>query len=382
MAWSRAWSLLVALGSACGRLHFGQLGEQDDASINGDTITDSDGVTSGDVMGDAAFSNANRAFVTSIGFPLATIGSVANANTLCAQRAAAGGLAGTYVAFLSSTTVDARDQLGSARGWVRVDGKPIADTLDDLLNGRLIHPIVVDEFGQQIGNGAAVNLVTTGTGMDGRYDPVGSCTDFTSTAGIIRSGEFYRTSQAAFTSPIVVQCDGNSRLYCFGVDRSTPVALAPQTGRLVFVSSASFPIGTGIGAADTECQNEANAAARSGTFRAFLATSTTTAASRFSASGATWVRVDGLPIAPTAARVLAGSIEIPVRLQLDGTPYADLVYFGASTTTSAPTIGHCTDWTSTADSYTYGLADHAYVGAYNAGARTCSIPARTYCLEQ
>jgi hypothetical protein len=378
MVWRHAWPVLIALACACGRIHFGPLRERADGALSGDP----DGVVSGDSMGDAAFSNANRAFVTSIGYPLSTIGSIANANMLCAERAAAGGHAGTFVAFLSSTTIDARDQLAGARGWVRVDGKPVADTVDDLLNGRLIHPIVADELGQQVGNGAGVNLVITGTGTDGRYDPVGSCSDFTSTTGVIRSGEFYRTSQAAFTSSIVVQCDGVSRLYCFGVDRSTPIALAPQTGRLAFVASASFPMGTGIGAADVLCQSDADGAGRPGMFRAFMANSSTTAASRFSASGATWVRVDGLPVAPTAAQVLAGGFEIPVRLQVDGTPYADLIYFGASTTTSTSATGHCLDWTSTVDTYTYGLADHAYIGAYNVGARTCSIPARTYCLEQ
>jgi hypothetical protein len=50
------------------------------------------------------------------------------------------------------------------------------------------------------------------------------------------------------------------------------------------------------------CQSEANAAGFTGTFRALLATDGASAASRFDATRAPWVRPDGVPITPTAAQ--------------------------------------------------------------------------------
>jgi len=87
---------------------------------------------------EAAFDQAiedlavNFVFATSTSYP-ADFGGLAGADAICNQHAGDAGLPGTYVAWLSTTTVDARDRLAGARGFVRPDGLPFADTVDDAL---------------------------------------------------------------------------------------------------------------------------------------------------------------------------------------------------------------------------------------------------------
>src|SRR5690606_988458 len=61
----------------------------------------------------------NIVFVTSTQHVAQDLGGLEGADRICADRAAAAGLPGTYVAWLSTRTVDARDRLAGARGWVR-----------------------------------------------------------------------------------------------------------------------------------------------------------------------------------------------------------------------------------------------------------------------
>ena len=74
----------------------------------------------------------NLVFVTSTTYR-GDLGGLQAADARCRERARAANLRGTFVALLSSSTVDARTRLGTARGWVRTDGRPFADTQDDLL---------------------------------------------------------------------------------------------------------------------------------------------------------------------------------------------------------------------------------------------------------
>jgi hypothetical protein len=68
---------------------------------------------------------ANFAFVTSTKQLPTTFGSdLAGADAICNTRATQAGLLGTYVAWLSSTTMPAVNRLGGARGWIRTDGLP------------------------------------------------------------------------------------------------------------------------------------------------------------------------------------------------------------------------------------------------------------------
>ena len=98
------------------------------ANANADAASD-------DGNGDGGPS-VNIAFVTSTSVQISTLGGHLGADALCAQRAEAGGLpSNTYVAWLSTSTVDAKTRLAGARGWVRPDGLPFADTLESPRGG-------------------------------------------------------------------------------------------------------------------------------------------------------------------------------------------------------------------------------------------------------
>lgn len=122
----------------------------DDAGIidASDAAIDADDADSGCVPGvPCGPTNINRAFVTSTTHVLGALGGLAGADAICNQRAAAAGLDGTYVAWLSSSTASAASRLANASGWVRTDGKPFAKSRGDLLAGRLLYPLELDETG-------------------------------------------------------------------------------------------------------------------------------------------------------------------------------------------------------------------------------------------
>ena len=59
------------------------------------------------------------------------LGGLAGADAICAARANAAGLPGTFKAFLGSLNANAWARLAGARGFARVDGKPFGDTVAD-----------------------------------------------------------------------------------------------------------------------------------------------------------------------------------------------------------------------------------------------------------
>src|SRR5690348_11017356 len=73
---------------------------------------------------DAAPGGPNRAFVTRSVLP-GNFGGIDVADGLCNTEASDAGLGGTFVAWLSTSAVDARDRLDGSRGWVRTDGLPV-----------------------------------------------------------------------------------------------------------------------------------------------------------------------------------------------------------------------------------------------------------------
>lgn len=246
----------------------------------------------------------NVVFVTSTTHTGA-LGGLAGADAICQARAAGVNLAGTYRAWLSTGTVNAIDRLGSASGWVRPDGRPFANSRADLAAGRIFYPAVLNERGSpSIGN------VWTATTATGALSGTAHCLNWTSgtettgtqTYGSNEYGTFAWTSNGGAT------CTNQHHLYCFGVDHQATVAPPVATAvRRAFVTSGSWLPNTGIASADALCASEAGAASLPGTYRALLASSTASAASRFSTTGNPWARVDHVVLAPTATQLLAST---------------------------------------------------------------------------
>jgi hypothetical protein len=166
-------------------------------------------------------------------------------------------------------------------------------------------------------------------------------------------------------------------LTCVQVNYAKPLdAPAPSSGKLVFVSKATFTPGTGLASADTLCDNEKAGA------KALLATSTRSASSLLSGS---YVRADGVPIdlgnMMTASRSgiwvhADGSYVQPVETS------AVLVWNGSQNFNSMPVqMAHtCGNWAST-----NGIGDVGFTvagtPAWGIVKQSCATALPLYCYE-
>jgi hypothetical protein len=344
--------------------------------------SDCDFVADADVTIAATFTpRPNYAFLSST-TTTGAIGSVAAADTICADAATDAGFEGVFVAYLSSTTSNAAERLAGSRGWIRVDGAPVADLPNDFRTGPLIYPIRLDEDGVDLG---AVEVYTATRGGDFYGE---SCLDWTTIDPTV-SGH---SASAAWTSILATEsfaadCDEAKHLLCVETGRSVPVVAVPHTsGRVGFVTRAGWTPGGGIASADAACAAEATSIGRTGTFVAMLATSTTTAAGRMTVPGAPWMRLDGVRYSDDVANTFSGThVDVPFELDSDGQRVDDIVWIGAQGTSivaSSPS-DNCSDWTSTdaAVDGIYGYTATTYLG--NQGKQlACDNAARLFCVEQ
>jgi hypothetical protein len=136
---------------------------------------------------------------------------LAAADAVCAARAAAAGLSGTFTAWLSDSATSAESRFTGDGPWVRLDGVPVASSRLELIGGRLRATVGVDEFGQYVGHVGAY----TGASASGSSSQP-NCSDWTDgafaaegVAGTVASAGQAWTSFTPFT------CAGYARLYCF-----------------------------------------------------------------------------------------------------------------------------------------------------------------------
>lgn len=335
-----------------------------------------------DVTVTATFGSANLIFTTSATHA-ASMGGLAGADALC-QSAAPD--SNTYKAWLAGGTTSAASRLGSARGWVRPDGKPVADTVQDILAGRGWYAPNLSESGTQL-----TGLTWTWAGTDSGENVVHDCANWTRNTG--------NASLGAADGPVVAWrgnsnsgCDLQLRLVCMGTGRTARVHATRDavSGRLAFVTAGAFtPTAGGISAADALCRSEAMAAGRTGSFKALLASATASAASRMTLTGATWVTPAGLPIFGSASQLNGTTpFAVPIAQGADGTfhsgpPYD--VWTGAPTpnVTSTNTCGSFANPADSSGAYAppMGQVGPGYFGA-NSGVSACNDVGRVICLEQ
>jgi hypothetical protein len=324
----------------------------------------------------------NFVFVTNATTPSA-MGGLAGADAFCQNAANTAGLAGTYRAFLSSTTVNfaSSARIGNASGWIRRDGKPFALTQADLFNGVHRYPARFDENGNDMGN---VNF-WTGSSLNGTVNG-GTCGDWTvNGSGSVGIGNSSGLNQV-WVGISGGGCTGSRNLTCFGVDRNAPIPTpAPATGRRAFVTNNTFNPSMGLAAADAVCAMEASQAGYSGTFRALTASTTGSAASRFGTSGQ-FVRPDGVVLG-TASQVLTGALwDTANNVTPSLTHLGNYGSFsGAATPTTIGTAATtCTNWTTQATgTFTGGRVGDSLVSqSFGAFAGVgCASSYQIYCLE-
>jgi hypothetical protein len=209
------------------------------------------GVTppSGDAGGDASMSF----FVTSVGGPNGgNFGGLDGADAFCDQLATAASPAlgaKTWRAYLSTSTVDARDRIGTGP-WRNFNGVIVANDVtqlhDQAAGGTLEQTfalgnadIALDETGAQVpfaGQGTVLHDILTGSNLDGTAN-ANTCSDWTATTGQAQNGHSNRggggqnptswnSAHATGCAPAtgnnqqgtVSQGGGRGSIYCFAID--------------------------------------------------------------------------------------------------------------------------------------------------------------------
>jgi hypothetical protein len=342
----------------------------------------------------------NVVFVTSTTYT-SNLGGLAGADAKCNQRAAAAKLSGKYVAWLSTETVDAISRLGNASGWVRPDGKPVVNTIADIVAGKLLYPPRVDEYGNDVGGEQVAMTATSWNGTkftNSVNTGYTNCGDFTSDVTpdppingftpLMEDGDPSGAS-SLFSFSGTIACGQQARLYCFATDRQAQVVPTPVQGRYAFVTKSPWSPGGGIASADSQCQADARAANLPGTYSALLAQTGPgkSASSRFNfaAGSLPWVRPDGIPLAQTAAGVMTGSGTTGL---WDTSPYlvadgqalgtSGLLWSGAvSPMTEGSDASTCNSWTTasagaTATAGVIGETEPARLFAEDVASAKCS----------
>jgi hypothetical protein len=325
--------------------------------------------------------SANVVFATSVKLS-ANLGGFAPYDAKCNQLASAAGLndpdGSAYVAWLSDDTTSARTRLGSAaRGFVRVDGLPVADDQTSLFgSNRVFNAIRLDEWGNDRGE----TIVMTGTWETGEASGNWNCAGWTSTSGEVRigstaGGPWYWTdwgSGACFVQFPVV---------CFMTRRSVPVAISPSAGKRIFLDGTTWVPGGGTSAADARC--ESGKPPGTGAVRALLATTTTPASAVLNLDAA-YVRPDG-QIVGTGRDLVAGTLVSGAWQYGSGTYFPRAAWTGA---TSLDVVGTpdstCHDWTSSQGAPMEGASGMAGPSFWKSSISSNCSDWNTmfYCVEQ
>jgi hypothetical protein len=177
---------------------------------------------------------------------------------------------------------------------------------------------------------------------------------------------------------------------------------ASSREKTIFISSQSFEGNLGgLAGADAKCSALASAAALSGTYAAWLSTSSVNAGSRFGAPGATYALVDGTPVAGSLADLTDGTILVGISLDENGVPTNSRAWTGTAPAGTACFQGSggncnlaspgndglvrtaCEDWTVAVPGSEAVTGYLATNGAWTLeGDRACPDFHRLYCVEQ
>lgn len=349
--------------AACGRSHFDPLVPPDAA--NNIVIVD----------------EANLVFVSSRTITPGQA-SLATADALCTDDAHAAGLPGNYVAWLSSSSVNAASRLAGARGWRRPDGVAVADTIADIVSERMFAPPNRDVLGNHVSE-----LVATATLIDGTAGITCETGTGNLTAGLTDA------TTARFTDyrDVAVACDAPSRVYCFGVSTSVAVSKPPPTaGKRIFVAEDFPGDGNLTVMEDPHCAAAAASAGLTGSFRAYLTDADVPAATKFPATVGPIVRIDGLVVATSIDALNAGELVTSANMTADGRVIAGPVWAGSpSPTTFTTSPDACQSW-STLNAFIFGYVGHlgsTSRGFFGTDERdvpvllTCDALRPIYCLE-
>jgi len=139
-------------------------------------------------------------------------GGLSAADSICAARAAAGDLSGTWIALLSTSTIDAKDRIYEDGPFYNVLGQLVANNETDLWDGSIASTLMADEFK---GTGNSVLEIYSGSTQSGVV--ANTCGDWTSNSASAYSsiGSLNQTSSYWINNTGAYQyCAPYRRLLC------------------------------------------------------------------------------------------------------------------------------------------------------------------------
>lgn len=304
----------------------------------------------------------------------------------CNSAATAAGInnvTGTgYVAMISDSTSLAKNRLGTARGWVRMDGAPFADTVTALFTNNVVYNSMrFDETGQVR---IAPGFLMTGTLADGSLAAQQSCNDWTDSTGAF---SVLVGSPEGGPNHWIDAGDGGGcttltrGLICMGNTKTSAVAPVVSAGRKVWLTNAAFTVG-GTQTPDQMCQAQ-------------KPTGVTTAIALISYNNKTilssidpamnYVRVDGTLVATGAQLPLAGTLASGIWQSADGVYRLiglGFVWTGGNLNAASTTAATCGNWGDPSQpAGIVGSSSEANSEWWSDIGTTCSTAAPIYCIQ-
>ncbi len=223
--------------------------------------------------------------------------------------------------------------------------------------------------------------VDTFTGSDGAApdaDPAGDAADDHKTGLKLDGGADADPADAASDAVTTDAPDGGDSGTMLGVKR---VFTTAPNEYYIGTTTGKFQ---GLVGADAICQARATAASLGGTWKAWLSSSTTSAAQRLAHNGSPYQLVDGTVVAYNWAELTSGTLAHRIDENELGAFWISAVFWTSTSASGAALTSTCSDWTSNSASapVEYGYNTYADSRWTDEAATTCADHMAFYCLEQ
>ncbi len=340
--------------------------------------TCNEGYTGGGHIGGCTPIPATRVFLTNQVFSGA-LGGALGADAVCQEAADSASLGGAWMAWVSDSNVSVADRFAHSKSpYKLLTGTIIAANWDSLTSTNLQAPINVDE---EMNLDGSVSIgVWTGTDASGQADS-NDCNDWTDAnlaSGLIGNGASSGTNWSASE---LRQCGGSNQLYCF----EQPNGGASELG--VFVTStplvASYFMGSVL-AADAFCQVTAKGQSLDGTWRAWMSSSASAVAERFTHYEAPYRAVGGDVIAYGWTDLTTNPLQAPIDRDEFGNPVSPATpWTGTSVAGAFIDTYACNDWASASDTDNAAVGATDDIAAWSAFAPVdCTGTNPIFCFQQ
>jgi hypothetical protein len=152
--------------------------------------------------------DTKRLFTTKLGHD-ANLGGLTGADATCTNAATAANLGGSWVAWLSTSTVNAIDRIPDVGPWKLINGVVVFNNKAGLALAPIVPPNV-DEYG-----GEVRTQVWTGTsvGGTGGGTPCGDWTKNVSAEVAVAGNSSF--NEGTWTNAFNITCSSVAQLYCF-----------------------------------------------------------------------------------------------------------------------------------------------------------------------